>query len=82
MTSPEVMKQAVRFLTLEEVGYCRLFAVVALPGEEADAWPVPGRLGCLPEARLVVTCPLIRHAPGKGGVHPAGCRAIRGSPPR
>lgn len=38
MTNPDVMNQTLRLLTLEEVGYCRLFVSVTLADEEAAAW--------------------------------------------
>lgn len=38
MTNPKVMNQTLRFLTLEDLGHCRLFVAVTLAGEEADAW--------------------------------------------
>jgi hypothetical protein len=38
MTSPDVLSHTLRRLTLEEIGYCRLFAAVALDDDEAAEW--------------------------------------------
>ena len=38
MISVDAIQDAVRRLTLEEVGYCRLFVTVTLAGEAAATW--------------------------------------------